>query len=324
MPLRGHKHVVYGPAVVEAVRPHTGHAAFGHLFNFVIRHLLPLADDDRIERRIIRAHTGRDIHERHRLMQVVQHLRMKLEEGLHHDFAEVQRHHHGVAIVVVGHVLAPIHQWRRGLRRILFPPPIEVDHHVAAIHFDHGRDHDDGILADVLDAWRLLHGQTIRQFHQHFRRASLGRMNRTIQPIERNALGDELLGIGVGQLAGVCQLGCDLGEAGKFRQIGFIGNQNKAGVAALFTLACDLVTHSRRGLGEFRHVAHDVLDIGQAIGRSDDIAEHLVRAGHRVGHWQVVHHFRQKRGIGGVLFDLRPVSVIHFLRRLSEPTEAGQ
>ena len=69
----GVEHVVRRPAIVESVRPDARHAALGHLLDFDVGHLLPLVDHDRIEPRVVRAHAGRRVEERHRFVQIVQH-----------------------------------------------------------------------------------------------------------------------------------------------------------------------------------------------------------------------------------------------------------
>src|SRR5260370_28490333 len=43
------EHIVWRPPVVEAMRPNAGHAALGHLFDFVIAEQVPFIDYDPIQ-----------------------------------------------------------------------------------------------------------------------------------------------------------------------------------------------------------------------------------------------------------------------------------
>ncbi len=52
------EHVVGRPTIIETVRPNTGHAALGHLFNFVIREQLPFVNRDGIEPGVVGAGAG--------------------------------------------------------------------------------------------------------------------------------------------------------------------------------------------------------------------------------------------------------------------------
>src|SRR3954451_6700723 len=67
--LPGPHHVIRRPAVVKTVRPDAGQPALGQLLHFMPGHALPLVDDERIDRRIVRTGAGGDVHERHRLVQ---------------------------------------------------------------------------------------------------------------------------------------------------------------------------------------------------------------------------------------------------------------
>ena len=122
--------------------PYSDHSALSKLFDLVIRHLLPLANDDRVQPSVVRTRAGRDIQVRNGLVQIVQHLRMPFEKILHHHLRQLQAHGDGVTIVVV------------------------LD-----VHFHNGGDQKDCVLADVLNDRRILYCQTIGQLHEHFRRS---------------------------------------------------------------------------------------------------------------------------------------------------------
>ena len=175
--LAGPHHVVRRPAVVEAIRPHARQSALRQLLHLVPRHPLPFVDDERIDGGIVRTGAGGDVHERHRLVQVVEDLRVKVEERMQHVAAQRERQPEVVAIIVVGNVVAPVDERRNGTIRIGVAPAREIELAIASIDFDDGRDEHDGVVADLADKRRLLDSEAIRQLHQHFRAAGLRRMN---------------------------------------------------------------------------------------------------------------------------------------------------
>ena len=149
----GEEHEVAGaPGVEVAVGEDAGHAEVLHLRDVVPAEFGPLVGEQRIDPGVVRtvAH-GVVVEEGHGFVQVMQNLRVPVDVGVEHVARQVECHAHGVAIVVVGNVVAPVEQVRPLLVRVGLVPAIDVDHAVAAIDFDHGRDEHDHVRADVLD-----------------------------------------------------------------------------------------------------------------------------------------------------------------------------
>jgi hypothetical protein len=161
------------------VRPDAGHAALGHLLDFVIRELLPFVDHQRIEPRVVGTHSSRRVEERNRFVEIVQHGRVPIEKRAHHVARERERHRHAVAIVVVRDVFSPINKVRRGLAGIRFAVVVDVDLAIAPVDFARGSDQHHHVLANILNQRRVFDGEAIRQFHQHLGRSGFGRVNRS-------------------------------------------------------------------------------------------------------------------------------------------------
>ena len=106
--VRRHEREIAGrPHVDVAVRPHAGHAVLRHLRHLEVRHHRQLAEEDRIEIRILRRLAAEGVEQRLRLMQVVHDRRVPLQIPV-----EQRPHAHlrvvDVAVVVVEDVLAPV------------------------------------------------------------------------------------------------------------------------------------------------------------------------------------------------------------------------
>ena len=80
------EHVVRGPAVVEAVRPDSRHAAPGHALDLVVGEFLPLGYDNGVEPGVIRSGAGRGVEVRDGFVQVVEDLRVPFQKRLEHHF----------------------------------------------------------------------------------------------------------------------------------------------------------------------------------------------------------------------------------------------
>ena len=206
VPIGDVEHVVRRPAVIKAVRPNAGHAALGHLFNFVIREQVPLIDHDGIEPRVVWTSSGRGVKKGHGLVQVVQDRRMILKKCLHLVARQCERHSQAIAIVVVGHILAPVNERWRILVRISFAIVVRIDHHVVPVDFQHRRNQDNDVLANRLDEGALFDCKPIAKLHQHFTRSSFRRVDRSRSPIQSLSFTNQLIGFGVCYLAGIGEL----------------------------------------------------------------------------------------------------------------------
>ncbi len=309
------EHVVRGPAVVEPVRPDTRHAATGHPLDLVVRELLPLADDDGVEPGVVGAGAGRCVEVRHGLVQVVEDLRVPCQEGLHHHLRQRQGQAHRVAVVVVGHVLAPVDQPRHLLARIRLPVAIDVDHPVPAVNLHDGRDQDDQVLADRLDVRRVFDGEPVGQLHEHLGRAGLRRVDRAGEPVERPGLAHHLGRHGVLGLAGVGEPGGDLLVAVDPSQVLLAGDGREDHLPAPLALADGPYPHPRGRRLERAEIGVDVLRIRELLRRADDIAQGLPRRGDGVRRGQVVDELGEEVRLRRVLTDLRGVIDIDPLRR---------
>ena len=309
------EHVVRGPAVVEPVRPDPRHAAPGHPLDLVVRELLPLADDDGVEPGVIGAGAGRGVEVRHGLVQVVEDLRVPFQKGLHHHIRQRQCQAHRVAVVVVGHVLAPVHQPRRLLARVRLAVAIDVDHPVPAVDLHDGCDQDDQVLADRLDVCRVFDGEPVGQLHEHLGRAGLRRVDRAGEPVERLGLAHQVGRLGVRRLAGVGELRGDLFVAVDPPEVLLARDGREDHLAALLALADGPHLDPRGRRGERAEVGVDVLRVRELLGRADDIAQRLLRRGDGVRRGQVVDELGEEERLGRVLADLRGVVGVDRLRR---------
>ena len=193
MAVRDVKHVVWRPAVIKPMRPHTWHAAFGHLFDLVISKRLPFVDYDRVKPCVIRASAGRGVEKRNGFVQIVENGRVILEKRRHLISRQSQSHAQTVAVIIVSDVFAPIDQARSAFALIRFAVIVQIDHRVAAIDLERRCDHHDHVLPNGTDHRRVLDRDAIRHFHQHLRRTGLGRVDRPRRPIHGLALSNKLL-----------------------------------------------------------------------------------------------------------------------------------
>ena len=263
--------------------PDAGDAALGEFLDIRVGHLLPLVDHQRVEPRIVGTHAGGNVEERLRFVQIVQHRGVEIEEGGHHGFAELEGHADAVAVVIVRHVFAPVDQVGRGLAGEGLAIVVDVDLAVAAIHFGGGGEEHDGVLADVADVGRFLDGQAVGQFHEHFGRAGFGGVNAARCPIKRQGFGGKFFGLGGGRFARVGEARGKVLVVIELGDVGFVGDGHQQDFASLFGVADDERLHAPGSLFQFPHVAVDVLGIGELIGCTDGVAEHLFRGGHGVG-----------------------------------------
>ena len=302
------------------MREHAGHAELRHLLHVVPAEQLPLVGQDRIDPGVVRAVADRVVvEERHRFVQVVQHLGVPAEIGVEHVARQVQRQAHRVAVVVVGDVVTPVQQRRRRLAGIGAMPVVQIHHAVAAVDFDDGRDQRDDVRADLADVGRVVDGEAIGQFHQRGRRAGLRRVDRAGDVVDRRRRRDQRFGLRVvhaehariGELRQARIVGLQVGEQR------LVGDRDRDHVAAFLGLADAVYLHPRARRGEHVEVAIDVLRVRQHVRRAGDVAEHLGRRRHRGRCRQVVGQRRVERRIGRVLGDLLRVGLIDRLLRIA-------
>ena len=315
VPVRHEEHVVRHPSVIETIRPHSRHAALGHLQHVVLGEHPPLVDRDGVELLVVRARAGRCVQQGLRFVEVVQNGGVPLEAELLDVAREGKELPHAVAIVVVLHVLAPVHQGKLAFTHAaLFVVEIVVDHLLAPVCFDNRRDDRDDVVADLLDEGRLLDHEAVRELHQHFGAAALGRVHATREPVERLGRFDECLGLRLGGLARV-------GERGEVALVlveildgFFVCHYQHGHVASFFGLADGPVLGAARGrLGDLLQVLVHVVGLVENAPRADDVAEVLEWRGDLVGGRQVIDQFRGDARVAQELFDELAVFLVLFL-----------
>ena len=109
---RGQEHqVARAPGVEIAVGEHPDHPELPHLGHVVPAEQLPLVGEQRIDPGVVGTVAHRIvIEEGDRFVEVVQHLGVPAEIGVEHLPGQRQGHPHGVAVVVVRHVVPPVDQ----------------------------------------------------------------------------------------------------------------------------------------------------------------------------------------------------------------------
>ena len=193
---------------------------------------------------------------------------------------ELERHAHGIAIVVVADVFAPIDQRRIEILRMGKVPLIDIDHAIAAIDFDNGSDQRDDAVADFADVWAFIDRQAIGKFHQRGGRAGFGRVDRAGDVIDGNGFGDEFVGFGVIELDGARdrQASPGAGDFVEIFQVGFRRDGHGNHFAAFLGGADGENFHARRGLLEQAHVLVDVFGVGKDSRSAGDVAEDNFRS----------------------------------------------
>ena len=202
--------VVRGPAVVEALGPDAGDAQLGQLVDLAVGQEVPLVDGDGVEPGVVGAGARRDVEVGDGLVEVVHDEGVEVEEDLHDVLAQLEGQAEVVAVVVVRDVLAPVEEpvGDVGLG-VLALGHGHVDLLVAAVGLEDGGDERDGVLADGLDEGRLVDGDAVGELHEHLDGARLAGVEAAGGPVDRLGLGEEGLGFGVRELAGIGQAGVD-------------------------------------------------------------------------------------------------------------------
>ncbi len=306
---RRQEHQVAGaPGVELAVGEDAGHAELRHLGDVRPAEELPLVGQQRIDPGVVRAVADRVVvEERHRLVKVVQDLGVPGEMGVEDVAGQRKGHSHGIAVVVVRDVVAPVGEARPAGGRVGEMPAVDVHHAVAAIDLDHRRDQGDQVVADLPHVGALVDRQAVGELHERGRRAGLRRVNGAGDVVDRDARRGEPGGAGVVE-ADRARVG-ELGEARpvflRLREVLLRGNRHGDPLAPLLAGADGEDAHPRRGLRQQAEVAMDVGAVGEDSGRPGDVAEDGLRRRHALRRRQIVGERRVEVGGGGVLADAR-------------------
>jgi hypothetical protein len=319
--VRDEEQVVGHPAVVEPVGPHARHAALRHLHHVVLGEHPPFVDGDRVERFVVRTRSGARVQVRLRLVQVVQHGRRPLEKCARGVLREVEELSHAVAVVVVLHVLAPVHerQLRRGTARpctvasrrlaarIFLVPVVGVYHLLVPVHFHHRRDERDDVFPDLLDERRFLDRQSVGELHQHLRPAALRRVDAARDPVDRLRGLQQALRLRLGRPARIREpvehplVLLELPDGLLVR------DREHHHLAPFFGLADGPVFRAGTRLRDRGQVPVDVPRVRQLARRPDDAAEERERRRHSARRRQVIHQLGRDAGVRKVLPDLRRI-----------------
>jgi hypothetical protein len=263
--------------LTEVPRPHTRHPERRHRPYLLEREGEHLADDYRIDVRVERAGAVPGLEQGDRLVQVVHHRRVVLEEHPVHGARRGERLLVRVAVDVDEDVAAPV---RRGLarqavvvgaaREVAMEP---VGHLVAAVRLGHRIDEDQHLLPDVADHRLLGDRQPIGEFHGHLGAARLVGVQAGIEVVDRPRAGDDPLRLVRSRRPRIRQR-----RRGRFqpRQVAdarLVGDHDEQDVAAFFRLTDRLDVDARRGARQLAHVALDGGRMRQLAGRADDVPE---------------------------------------------------
>ena len=99
-------------------------------------------------------------------------------------------------------VVAPVEKVRVGFVGMRSMPAVDIDHAIAAIDFDDGRDESDDVRADVLDVGRVIDGETVGELHQRRGRAGLRGVDGAGDVVDGRGLSDERRGFGIVHVEG--------------------------------------------------------------------------------------------------------------------------
>ena len=240
-----------------------------------------------------------------RLVQIVDDRRVPLERLLRHRLRQLEELAHAVAVVVVLHVLAPVHQRQpRVALRALLVEVVGVDLLLAAVDFDDRRDQRDDVVADVLDERRLLDDEAVGQLDQHLGAAGLRRVHAADRVVDRLGRVQQLLRARFGRLARIGQLAEHVAILVELLDRVLAADREQDDVAPFFGGAdLPVLRAGRRRLRQRLVIAVDVLRVGQLTRRADGAAEELERRGHGVGRRQVIDQLGGDARILQVLLD---------------------
>ena len=277
-------------ALAEAVGPHAGQAHRGERRDLLERDRVPLAEDARVEVRVVGPGAGPDRQERHRLVQVVDHERQPAHRRVLRRARERELPLDAVAVVVVAHVLAPVGRRQRrqvvvvGLALQVAVEPL--DHAVAAVRLGRRVDEHDQLVADLADVGLLRDGEPVRQLHQHLGGAGLRGVQAAVEQVGRLHRRHDLLGHRLGGLPRVGEVGHRLPVGLGLVEALLVADGHQQDLAALFRAADHLDADAPCRRRERPVVGVDLRGVRELAGRADDVPQVLGRRGNPglVGH----------------------------------------
>ena len=295
------------------MRENARHAELGHVGNVARADHLPFVHKDWIDPGVIRAVADSVVVEvRDGFMEIVEHLGVPAEVCVQDILRKLEGHAHGVAVIVVGHVFAPVDQRRIEIFGMGEVPFVEIDHAVAAVHFNDWSNQRDDAVADFADVGTFVDGKAVSQFHQCGGCARFRRVDCAGNVIDGDGFGDEFVGFGVFEMDGA--------RVGEFRkalavllevfEIGFRRDGHGDHFAAFFGGADGDDFYARRGFLEQAHIFVHVFRVREDAGSAGDVAEDSFGRGHGFAGGQIVDEGRGEVRRGGVLADFGGVGLV--------------
>ncbi len=306
-----HRHrveVVVAEALSEVPRPHPGHPLGRHRAHLVEAHLQKLAEHDGIEVRVVGAGSVPRHEKGNRLVEVVDHRRVVVEEHVVNGAAQRFGLLMGVAIGVHEDVFPPV---GRGLarQRIIVGLPFEialepVDHLVAPVGVRDGVDQHDELLAHVADHGLLGDGETVGELHDHVRAHALVGVDRGVEVVDGSGPGEDALRLLGRSPARVGEKG---GRPLQFVEPAdpvFIGDGREEDLPVLFGMPDHLHLYPGGSAGELPEVAVDLGGARELARRAGDVPEIIAWRWHRRRVGNVGDPGAQESGLGGEARDL--------------------
>ena len=313
--VRRHEAEVPGrPHVDESMGPDAGHAVGDHLGHLEVGEPGQFGVEDGVERGVLGRLAAEGVEERLGFVQVVHDRRVpfqvELQPVAHRDLGVID-----VAIVVVVDVLAPVGRAGDAVLLVLLADlvvvvPIHVA--VAAIGLGGVVDHDDDVAADLVVERGVLHGEPVRQFHQHFGRAGFGAVQAAGEHVDRLGLGDDAPGLiraeaaRVGQSGQVALVGVEVADGV------FVGDGHYQALAPFVRGPGGEYFDALGGCGQGPVVAAQIGYVGEFLGSPGVVADDVLGARNAGSLRKVIDERAHELGPGGPL--LHQLGVLLVLR----------
>ena len=276
--------------LAEVPGPHSGHPHRRQRRDLVQAHLHELAGDDRIEVRVVRAGAVPGLQQGYRLVQVVHHGRVVVEEHGVHGPRHRERLLVRVAVDVHVDVAVPVGRGH-ARQRVEIRLPLEVTVEpvgdlVAAVRLGDRVDEHQHPLAYAADHRLLRDGDPVGELHAHLAAAGLVGVQAAVEVVDRPRRGDDRLGLLGAGAARVGEGGRRPLEPRQIADTGLVRDRDQDDVASLLRPADRLDMHAGGRRRQRPYVRLDRPGVRQLPGGADQVAEPLRggRDGVRRGH----------------------------------------
>jgi len=154
-----------------------------------------------------------------------------------------------------------------------------------------------------LDEGRVFYGETVSEFHEHFRSAGFGGVDAAVGPVDGLAFGNEPLCFGIAQAAGIGEAGGDFFVAIELCEIGFVGDGSDEHLAAFFRGADTPDFDAGTLAGKEAEIGVDVLRVVENIRCTDNMMEKRIGSGNARAERKMIDKFGAEERFGGELFN---------------------